>query len=316
MPATTVDRKTAAAAIQPIDATFVPVDVTPVAGGDNRAVFDVRSRDERHLIIKTYSDELHRKMRKELFAYGLLEPARSAVPLATILTADDSKRVLDRNYLVMTKLEGTLLYRVIDDLEPGELDVIDRETGAALAAMHEVKIEAFGYLGQDGVGDPYDTNRQYMTAQFAKKLSDFDSLGADAVTSRAVLRYLDAHLDLLDACSGAVFCHDDCHEGNILVSKGPDGWHVSGVLDLENAIAGDPLLDLAKTEAYRRRRSERRLQALVDGCGAMRPDWRAALDLYTLYHWLELWGWFAAHDRVEPLSSLSASIRRICDASS
>lgn len=315
MPAATVDLDTAAAAIQAIDAAFVPVDETPLAG-ENSAVFDVRSKDDRNLIIKTYSDELHWKMRKELFAYGLLEAARPAVPLPTILAADDSNRVLDRTYLIMTKLEGALLYSVIDDLDPDELDVIDRETGAALAAMHTVQLDAFGYLGQDGVGEPYETNAAYMTTQFAKKLSGFESLGADIGTSRGARRYVDEHLDLLDACSVAVFCHDDCHEGNILVSKRPDGWHVSGILDLENAVAGDPLLDLAKTEAYRRRRSERRLRALVDGCGPTRPEWRAALDLYTLYHWLELWDWFAAHDRVEPLASLSASIRRICDASS
>jgi hypothetical protein len=48
----------------------------------------------------------------------------------------------------------------------------------------------------------------------------------------------------------------------------------------------------------------------------MRSDWRAALDLYTVYHWLELWDWFAAHDRREPLASLSSSMRRVCDAAS
>jgi len=311
-----LDLETAGALMGPVDATFTPVDVIPVTGGDNSAVFDLGSRDGRRVIIKTYSDELHWKMRKELFAYGLLDATRPEVPLAAILAADDSKRVLDRNYLVMTKLEGDLLVSVIDRLGPDQLDVVDRETGAALAAMHRVRIDAFGYLGQDGVGQPYATNGDYMAAQFAKKLSEFDALGGELGTTRAVRRYVDRHLHVFDACAEAVFCHDDCHEGNILVSDASDGWHVSGILDLENAVAGDPLLDLAKTEAYRRRRSERRLRALVDGHGSMRAGWRPALDLYTVYHWLELWDWFAAHDRREPLSSLSSSIRKVCDASS
>jgi aminoglycoside phosphotransferase (APT) family kinase protein len=316
MPATTLDLETAAALIRPVDETYIPLEVVPLAAGDNSTVFEVRSRDERSLVIKTYSEDLHWKMRKELFAYGLLEPTRDAVPLASILAADDSKRSLDRNYLVMTKLDGERLFSVIDDLDPDELDVIDRETGAALAAMHSVRLDGFGYLGQDGVGRPYNTNRDYMTAQFAKKVPRFEALGGDPLIARAVGRYVDERVHLFDACSDAVFCHDDCHEGNILVSERSDGWHVTGILDLENAVAADPLLDVAKTEAYRRRRSGRRLRALVDGHGSMPVKWRAVLDVYTVYHWLELWDWFASHGRLEPLPSLSESIRRICGSSS
>ena len=308
-----LDLEDARAIVGSIDQADAPIEVIALSGGENSAVFEVRSQDGPSLVIKTYSEELHWKMRKELLAYGLLEATRPRIPLATILAADDSKRLLDRNYLVMTTLEGESLVSVIDRLDADELDVIDRETGAALAEMHTVELDAFGYLGQEGVGEPYATNRGYMTAQFTKKLSEFDALGGELFTSRAVRRYVDAHVDLFDACSVAAFCHDDCHEGNILVAQRSDGWHVSGILDLENAVSGDPLLDLAKTEAYRRRRTDRRLRALIDGHGSMPEDWRTTLDLYTVYHWLELWDWFAAHDRREPLSSLSSSIRKVCD---
>ena len=302
--------------LRSVDKNFAPVDVVSLAGGDNSEVFEVRSDDGRSMIIKTYSDELHWKMRKELLAYGLLASTRPAVPLAEVLGADDSKRLLDRNYLVMTKLDGTLLVSVLDTIEPGELDTIDGEIGAALAAIHRVELPSFGYLGPDGIGEPYATNKAYMSAQFAKKLATFDELGGDPSTSSAVRGYVDGRSDRFDDCRSASFCHDDCHEGNVLVADGPDGWHVRGIIDLENAVAGDPLLDLAKTEAYQRRRSDRRLRALLAGYGPIRSGWRDALDLYTVYHWLELWDWFAAHDRREPLPSLTKSIRNVCDSSS
>jgi hygromycin-B 7''-O-kinase len=309
----TIDVDIARRLIGPIDASFVVAGVAPVAGGGNSDVSIAHARDGRSIVIKAYSDELHWKMRKEVFAYGLLEAVPPSVPLADLLVADDTKRLFDRNYIVMTKLEGTLLISVIDAMDPAALDVIDREIGAALAAMHRVELEAFGYLGQDGVGEPFATNTEYMAAQFNKKLGGFDEFGGDRSTLRAVRRYVERHADLFDDCPTAVFCHDDCHEGNVFVSDTTGGWHVTGIIDLENAVAGDPLLDLAKTEAYRRHRSERRLDALLEGYGPLRPAWRSTLDLYTLYHWLELWDWFAAHDRREPLAGLAQDMLRICD---
>ena len=53
MPAARLDLQTAAALIEPVDETYLPVDVTPLAGGDNSAVFEVRSDDDRSLVVKT-----------------------------------------------------------------------------------------------------------------------------------------------------------------------------------------------------------------------------------------------------------------------
>jgi aminoglycoside phosphotransferase (APT) family kinase protein len=90
-----------------------------------------------------------------------------------------------------------------------------------------------------------------------------------------------------------------------------DGWRVSGLLDFENVVAGDPLLDLAKAYCYSRRRSEAALGALVEGYGELRDGWRDAVDLYVLYHWIELWDWFASVGTTEPLAGLAEEMRRL-----
>jgi len=69
---------------------------------------------------------------------------------------------------------------------------------------------------------------------------------------------------------------------------------VTGLLDFENVLAADSLLDLAKAHCYSRRRSQATLAALIAGYGDVRERWREALDLYVLYHWLELWDWYAS----------------------
>jgi hygromycin-B 7''-O-kinase len=86
-------------------------------------------------------------------------------------------------------------------------------------------------------------------------------------------------------------------------------------VDFENVLAGHPLLDLAKTHCYaQERRSEATLTALVDGHGNMPEDWREALDLYVLYHWLELWDWFAHLGMNDPLAGLSRDMRQLVAA--
>ena len=57
------------------------------------------------------------------------------------------------------------------------------------------------------------------------------------------------------------------------------------------------------------------LAALVAGYGEVRADGREALELYGLYHALELWDWLAfigARDRLPPITS---ELRRACEPS-
>ncbi|HET9724958.1 MAG TPA: hypothetical protein VFR44_14110, partial [Actinomycetota bacterium] len=71
----------------------------------------------------------------------------------------------------------------------------------------------------------------------------------------------------------------------------------------------DPLLELAKTHCYSRRRSESTLTALADGYGGLRDGWRDAIDLYVLYQWLELGDWSAAGGNTAPLAGITDEIR-------
>ena len=75
-----------------------------------------------------------------------------------------------------------------------------------------------------------------------------------------------------------------------------------------------PLLDPAKTYCYSPRRSEASLRALVDGYGDLRDGWHDALDLYVLYHWLELWDWYGDARPLAALAALADEMRRLVAA--
>ena len=253
-------------------------------------MFEVQASDAAAVVVKVYSEPLHWKMEKEGFVYGLLQNHAIDVPAPVVLAADDSKAVLPHNYLVLTRLEGRLLYSILDQLD------------------------AAGYVGRRGVGEPYRTNRDYMPAQFERKRRQFDALGGERALSSRIAGLVVEREQVVAGCTHPVFCHDDWHEGNVLVVRDPQGWRVSGILDFENVVVGDPVLDLAKTYCYSRRRSEATLHALAEGYGALRPGWREALDVYVLYHWLELWDWCASLGDVSPLQGIADSMRWLCRA--
>ena len=115
---------------------------------------------------------------------------------------------------------------------------------------------------------------------------------------------------LLDSCAQPVLCHDDLHEDNVLVEQRAGRWIVSGVVDVENASAADPMLDLAKADYYAREEPVRRA-ALLEGYGPLPPDGQARLALYRLHHALALWSWFSRIGRERPLPGLAADIARL-----
>ena len=285
--------------------------VEPLAGGANSPVFELRTAEGKAVVLKLYPESLHWKMQKEVLVYDLLRGRDLDVPVPSLLSADDSKQFVAQNFVVLTKLEGQLVSALDDRLTDDDRLAIGRQVGALLARLHKILFDEFGYVGTDGIVDPHPSNLAYMSFQFEKKLREFRELGGDPEVERSIERYVEDRRDLFAACERAVFCHNDCHSANLLVLPADGGWRVSGLLDFENVLAGDPLLDLAKAHCYDPRRSERTLAALVEGYGELHPEWRETLELYVLYHWLELWDWLASTGTTKPLADLGAELRRL-----
>jgi aminoglycoside phosphotransferase (APT) family kinase protein len=119
-------------------------------------------------------------------------------------------------------------------------------------------------------------------------------------------RYFSEREGAFTGCETAVLCHNDAHDANVLVVDG----RITGLIDWENAVAADPILDLAKAWAFSDGRSDETLEALVDGYGPLREDWREAFDLYVVDHLLELWTWFHQLGVTDPLPELEGYLAR------
>jgi aminoglycoside phosphotransferase (APT) family kinase protein len=286
--------------------------VTRVHGGEIAAVYEITfaSDTQASLVLKAYPDALHWKMQKEVTVLGLVGDCLS-VPAPHILFADDSKRLLDLNFIVMTKLHGSKLGLggLEDTLAPDQLRSAYEQIGQLLREFHRIPMDAFGYIGATGILTPHATNHAYLTHQFKRKLGQFVEHGGAASLAQKIAAYAAQRDQLLHACSRAVLCHNDLHAGNLLATVTDRGLRLTGVLDFEGALAGDPLMDVAKACFYLGEETKR---ALLAGYGNITRDhWSETLDLYHLYFVLELWCWMAEIGNREPLNKLATDLEKL-----
>lgn len=276
-------------------------EIVPRSGGQLSSVFEVRRGAAEPVIVKVYEPEWAWKQAKEVHVYGLMA-AELDGSIPRVIHAEPAS---DTNaFTVLTKLDGVPL----SETEPPDWRSIYEQLGGLLARIHRVPQSAYGYL-TDQVLDPLSTNDEYMRRQFAKKLDEFDQLGGDPELRAEISRYVGSHAGLFLANEKPVLCHNDFHEGNVLVD--PVSWQVRGFIDVENAIAADPLMDLAKTECYSIWGNEDKLAGLVEGYGELPADWRERTILYRLYHSLELWDWFKQTGTFDPLDSIANDMATI-----
>jgi aminoglycoside phosphotransferase (APT) family kinase protein len=126
--------------------------VSSIHGGEIAAVYELAFVDAAKppLVLKVYPDTLHWKMQKEVAVVSLIQGLLS-VPVPRILFADDSKRLLGLNFIVMTKLDGSILSRLENSLAPDQLACAYVQIGQLLREFHRIPMEAFGYIGPKGI---------------------------------------------------------------------------------------------------------------------------------------------------------------------
>jgi aminoglycoside phosphotransferase (APT) family kinase protein len=270
----------------------------PRAGGDTSLVFEVRFAGEREpVIVKRYPRK--RSGAKEVHVYRLL--AEHGI--------DQVPRVLasGEDYNVLTLVPGRMLEEVSDAMDEAARFAVYRQLGEFLARLHEITMDAFGYLVTKIV-DPKPDNTAYMTGEFAKQLAGFRERGGDTVLASALDRYVGERAGLFAGCTQAVLCHNDFHEANVLVDA---HGLITGVIDMENVVAADPLTDIARTRGYSIRGDQAKWEGLVAGYGPAALARADVLPVYRLHHVIELWNWFTLTGRTELLAGLEEDMRHI-----
>ncbi len=262
------------------------------------------------LIVKVYAPRWRPKLIKEIYVYRLL--SRHGIrSIPRVLQAEPfGIPVLPLAYAVMTRLPGRPLAQVRDGLASDDRDAVYHRMGQLLAEVHRITQDHWGYV-TTRVVDARPDNTAYMTDQFARRLATFAELGGDPDLARAVEARVTRQAHLLAACTAPVLCHNDFHQGNVLVADRT----VSGYVDVEGAVAADPLFDLARTDYYALRDDPAAREAFLRGYGPLPSGWRGRVAIYQLHHALELWNWAAGTGKMADQARAVADLAQLLGSS-
>ena len=157
----------------------------PDRGGFSGAIFFIDAASGPPLVIKVYPRESWWRMAKEFYVAGLMSRA-TGVLAPQFLAADDSCELLPYRYSVMTRLEGERLALCEELMSEAELAGVWREVGAQMRLIHQMPMEAFGYIADGKLALRADDNRAYMDRLWRAKLTQFRELGGDESLAAAI----------------------------------------------------------------------------------------------------------------------------------
>ena len=118
-----------------------------------------------------------------------------------------------------------------------EIAAIHREIGRISRELTGIRNDSFGFLGEE---KRFDSLYAFVKRMLGNLLSDAEKRSIDIVyDAQTFLDGLEEDRAAFEAVHDASLVHWDLWEGNVFVRDG----HVSGIIDWERALWGEPLMD-------------------------------------------------------------------------
>lgn len=175
-------------------------------------------------------------MSAEIKAMKLVEE-QCSFKVANILYYDTSNTICDGNYFFMEKLEGDNFFMVKKDLPEEKIATIEAELGKISRELTTIHNSDFGFLGED---KRFDSLYMFVKYMLTNLISDAQNRDIDIIYDELTyLKELENDKSVFNQISEPSLVHWDMWEGNVFVKDG----HVSGIIDWERSLWGDPFMD-------------------------------------------------------------------------
>ena len=211
----------------------------PLTGGGFAAVWRVDLADGRRTVVKIGPAPHVPLLRYERDMVGaeaaylaLVADAGLAVPLPRLLRNGSG-------WLFTTHLPGTPLTQSTVDGKP-----VRRALGEVVARLHTLEGARFGYCGERPSGDTWYEAFAAMVEALIDDAADWSV----PVPVPQIREAIHRHRAVLDEMNRPALLHFDLWDGNLLVDDG----RLSGLVDGERWLHGDPLMDFVSPALYRR----------------------------------------------------------------
>jgi aminoglycoside phosphotransferase (APT) family kinase protein len=228
--------------------------LSPIATGKFNSSYWVQAGDEELVLRIAPPDDAvfvfyeRKMMRQEPELHALLLE-KTDVPVAEIVVFDDSRMLLDRDYMLMRRLAG----RPLTEAAQVNHNHVLQQVGYYLAQVHTLTAGQYGYLGAHRPMEAQSNWRDAFVIMWHKLIEDIVGVGHyNSEESSHLRRLLDKYLSLFDRPVTSHLLHMDIWQQNILVD---DSGKVTGIVDWDRALWGDPEIEFA----------------VLDYCGIAKP---------------------------------------------
>lgn len=178
----------------------------------------------------------HELMRNEYATVPFLAPIADLIP--RVLAADWSQEITGRDWMVQSHLDGApapdRLGDYPRDLWPGFF----AQLGTIAKDVHAVRGPHFGPVAGPG----YATWSEAVLASLSAIADDISRVGLDAADVRKVAELVAEHRNVLDEITEPRLLTGDLWTVNTMLAAAPTPV-ISGVLDLDRTLFGDPAAD-------------------------------------------------------------------------
>ena len=259
-----------------------------MSGGGFAAVWEVETGDGRHLVLKVAPPAGARLLRYEanLLAaeaayFRRLHKDAPSVPVPVVVACDTEA-------LLMTRLPGEALTAYEESMDT---DASRDGLGRVMTQVHQLQGDRFGYTGDRPSGRSWpDAYRAIVEALLAD--AETFSVALQDVPRR-VRRAVDAAANALACVTRPTVVHFDLWDGNVLATVDGDGVpRMTGLVDGERWLCGDPLIDFVSPALFRRIEDEPHgpfVSGYRAAAGVDPLDWPAAAERLALSRlWLAL----------------------------
>jgi aminoglycoside phosphotransferase (APT) family kinase protein len=208
------------------------------------AAYDLRLSDGRNVILKiappekadilTYEQNL---MATEVAAMRLVAE-NPAIPVPEIYFYDSAHDVCYSDYFFMEKLQGENFEHVKESLAPEIRSGIEHKIGEIVREINQFTGDYFGYPGNPDLRG--STWRGAFLKIVDSLLTDGVRLNADyGFTISDIRETIEKHAPSLEEVTLPRLVHWDAWDSNFFVQDG----QVTGIIDFERALWGDPLME-------------------------------------------------------------------------
>ncbi len=213
----------------------------------------------------------------EKWAQDLLR--KNGLPAYKVYAVDTSRKEFPFDYMVMEAVEGKDIESTWP-LSPETEKSLMFQCGELLAKLHRIKTGGFGFFDEEkaktGETDgSLSSWEEHVLTALEPNLQYL--LGLNLITEGKAERIREVfkeNKNLLELKQG-MLVHGDYCDHNVMVS----GEKITGIIDWEDCISGDPVHDIAFWSTFYPRE---RLPLLMEGYGKVGKDFQERFELYRL----------------------------------